>query len=720
MKGRKLLSAIIAGAMVLGTMSFPVFAAPELTSQYTTDTVGVMLLSYEDSWIDSAVTDWYTDDGTEFTLSTAEQLAGLASLVNNGTSFQGKTIKLSSDIDLNGKNWTPIGKSGKTFKGIFDGQEKVIKNLSIPGSNSDVGLFGFTTNGEIKNFTLENASVQGYLDVGAVAGTPYTSKYSNITVTGLIQVDGYAYVGGALGKNAYADITNVDVIGSEGSYVKADSEAYRTYVGGLVGFMGEGNTTISGCDVKIDVTGSTCDVGGITGILHYGNKMVNCTYEGSLAMTNAIYSENAGEIGGRAGTFKTNPSYVTSIEDSSAVVNNAVVNNGTESTDITDDITAVGTVYSEADKTSGECIIQSTVNDRIETFSNIAAKIGDTKYTTLAAALAAASNGDTVTIWTDISDMETVTVLDSQNITIDLNGKTIAAAVRSDDPTKHYYAIDNYGTLTLNDSVGGGTISARGIENYGTMTINGGTYLSIDERNGGAAVWNEGNLVINGGTFKSTYRGTASDYAGAGCLNNSGTALITGGTFTGNSARTYAIISTGNIEVTPGEGKEVNVSGVHGGIAADSGSMVINGGNYSSEEYYGLYVSNDGTGTDPQTAFVTVNGGTFSGASYSVWIGSDYNNPVNSSIEINGGTFDKPLNAQENTREGAIVVQGGTFSSDVSEYCADGFSPKLVNGVYVVDDAAGTITVKFVQPEGEKNVYDIVLDGNDQEIYEFV
>ncbi|MGI6026979.1 MAG: S-layer homology domain-containing protein [Candidatus Scatomorpha sp.] len=70
-------------------------------------------------------------------------------------------------------------------------------------------------------------------------------------------------------------------------------------------------------------------------------------------------------------------------------------------------------------------------------------------------------------------------------------------------------------------------------------------------------------------------------------------------------------------------------------------------------------------GEDPITAAVTVNDGTFVGKNYSVWIGSDYNNPVNSTIQINGGTYEKPINTQENTRENAIIVYGGTFNAGI-------------------------------------------------------
>lgn len=297
------------------------------------------------------------------------------------------------------------------------------------------------------------------------------------------------------------------------------------------------------------------------------------------------------------------------------------------------------------------------------------------------------SEASTVMILKNVENVSTVQIVANQKIILDLNGKNITAAVRSDDANKHYYAIDNHGNFTLKDTSAGstGTITARGIENLGdgVMTIESGKIEACDT-NGGACIWNEGTLTINGGTFKTTHVGSSSDPYGVGCLNNGGTALITGGNFEGANKRTYAIISTGKIAITPANDKAVNVAGAHGGLAIDSGTAVVNGGSYSSTEYYGLYVSNDGVGTDPRKAAVTVNGGSFTGPNYSVWIGSDYNNPVNSTIEINGGTFNKPLNAQECTRDGAISIKGGTFSSDPSAYLTNGFSATGSDGTWAV------------------------------------
>ena len=259
------------------------------------------------NWSGSTASDYATpvdETNKVVTIASAEDLALLAKQVNAGTSYKGYTVKLANDIDLGSRLWTPIGKSGKAFQGVFDGNGKTISNLLINNSNlCDAGLFGFTTNGEIKNVTVKNASVKGYLDVGVVAGTPYTSKYTNITVCGDVYVNGYAYVGGVFGKNAYANLTDITVDVNEGSYVKANSGGYRTYVGGVVGFMGEGKQIVSNVKSNIDVFGSTCDVGGITGIAHYGNQFINCVCTGNVTLENARDAGDHLEIGGIAGVW---------------------------------------------------------------------------------------------------------------------------------------------------------------------------------------------------------------------------------------------------------------------------------------------------------------------------------------------------------------------------------------------------------------------------------
>ena len=247
------------------------------------------------------------EDGSYLIESVAD-LYWFAEAVNNGNTFSGTTVKLAADINLANQQWMPIGNSTTSFQGTFDGQNHIISNLTINGEGkSNQGLFGMTTNGEIKNLTVNNAKVSGRLNVGVVAGTPYTSKYTNIKVTGHIEVNGMAYVGAVGGKNAYANWENITVNVDETSYVNANSvengTAYRTYVGGVVGFNGEGGHSFKNITSNIDVKGSTCDVGGLFGIAHYNNQFENCVCTGDVEIYAATEAEEAEEVGGIAGVW---------------------------------------------------------------------------------------------------------------------------------------------------------------------------------------------------------------------------------------------------------------------------------------------------------------------------------------------------------------------------------------------------------------------------------
>ena len=281
-------------------------------------------------------------------ISSASAMSAFAVMVNNGETFENYTVTLNADIDLNNVAWTPIGTSTNAFKGNFDGKDHMISNLKAgTNSQSDVGLFGYTTDGTIKNIHIHNAEIKGHQNVGVVAGTPFTTEYSNIKVTGLVKVDGYAYVGGMFGKDAYANLTDLTIEADEGSYVKAESENYRTYVGGVVGFMGEGGHSVSNVVSNIDVYGSTCDVGGITGIAHYNNKFINCSCTGNVTLKNAQDAGDQLEIGGIAGVWHNeNGTTVTFTNCSFTGTLNTRLNGEDHSEEIADTNKITGRAYS--------------------------------------------------------------------------------------------------------------------------------------------------------------------------------------------------------------------------------------------------------------------------------------------------------------------------------------------------------------------------------------
>ena len=247
------------------------------------------------------------DGGYE--IYSAKGLQWLAEQVNGGNNFSGKTILLKNNLNLDGIDWTPIGSNANPFAGKFDGNGRTISNLQINKSSmSDVGLFGYAgvveakNNAEIHNFTINNASVKGDLNVAIVCGKPYVSvKLYDINITGHVELEGRSYVG-AIAGYGYTEIDNCKVQADDSSYVKAS----YIYAGGICGFRGEGNgnTTysISNCNSNIDVTGFSY-VGGITGICHYGNTIDNCHVTANITETvsdGADESDKNG-IGGIAG-----------------------------------------------------------------------------------------------------------------------------------------------------------------------------------------------------------------------------------------------------------------------------------------------------------------------------------------------------------------------------------------------------------------------------------
>ena len=114
---KKILSLLLALCLVMALVPMTAFAAG------TTD-----------SWDGTADTSWYDENETVFHLQTAEQLAGMAKLINDDTAyFKDKTVYLDNDLDLGGHEWISIGDGANTdvgsFQGVFDGQSHVVYNL---------------------------------------------------------------------------------------------------------------------------------------------------------------------------------------------------------------------------------------------------------------------------------------------------------------------------------------------------------------------------------------------------------------------------------------------------------------------------------------------------------------------------------------------------------------------------------------------------------------
>ncbi|MBR5292011.1 MAG: hypothetical protein IKU32_03740 [Clostridia bacterium] len=215
-----------------------------------------------DTWDGTADISWYNNTATEFVLTTAEQLAGLAELVDDVNTFAGKTVKLGACLDLKEIIFNPIGsyRQDKSFMGTFDGQGHTIKNLSqntwalntgYAYSDLGLGLFGKVEDATIKNLRMDGANISGESAIcGTVAACAYGDcVFENIDVVNSTVADYQYYAGGvvgwASGKHQYI---NCDVYKS--TTVAAQWGDFDNSTGGLIGGCG-GNATIhlEDCDV---------------------------------------------------------------------------------------------------------------------------------------------------------------------------------------------------------------------------------------------------------------------------------------------------------------------------------------------------------------------------------------------------------------------------------------------------------------------------------------
>lgn len=243
-------------------------------------------------------TSWYNESQTVFELSDAADLAGLATLVNGGNTFAGKTIKLANDIDLSNKEWTPIGNSNssKQFKGTFDGQNHIIKNLSINNATtSHQGLFGYIRgNGmadgnlvNVKDLTIDGVNIvaPNYRYIGSLAGQAYTSVIENVHVKNAT-LDAERYVGGIVG-HVYMRAENCSFEGTVDSW---DASG---------GIAGAGDLRAYDCKVVGNITSDNW-VGGIIGNGQEGTSAVRCYVKGTIT-ANDNYYRGVGGIAGVAG-----------------------------------------------------------------------------------------------------------------------------------------------------------------------------------------------------------------------------------------------------------------------------------------------------------------------------------------------------------------------------------------------------------------------------------
>lgn len=637
----------------------------------------------------------------------------------------GPNVSKNVTIDLNGKNLV--------FQSIT---VDIHGNLTIKDSGN-----GGTYNGTYVDYSVrvKRGSVFN-LESGTLTNTSTDSGTSNVVV----------FVEGGTAKKPAASTANIKggKIETKGTPVFVrDPGATVNVSGGELkgsglaciagnGTKGQGGTTINvsggtltanaadeasvACGIyhpnegTLNITGGTINVADGVGVLMRGGKMtmtggeINAT--GDVSRTGTV-GDNNNTIGVSGVIFDRDANYPAVATTSIKIDGEAKVNGAKEAVELINtkgvadaksafklkggtynkDVSALLDKNSVAEEKNGVYVVTTYY-----------AQVGETKYATLQAAADAATAGQTVTVLNDV-DMTTgsnLTVKAGKDIVLDLNGHSIKGA-NTNDYTQN---INVYGKLTLMDSKENSTGKIYVETPYqrdvydrplvyvagnGEFVMNSGyiyTVIPDDPVNKGQygiAAYDQGKITINGGTIEAGFCAiTSRDDA-----NSNTNITIDGGTLI--SPMDYAIAhrTAGKLTVIKGV-----IYGGSGAISMKRGELEIKGGTLTSKGTGDTGNWGDGTGNLGNAALnfckpygnvtATITGGTITAEGDAVLIDAQ---------PTEGKNVD-------------ISISGGTYSSDVSKYCAAGFTatPKA-DGTYGISKV-GDLSVMVAYDKAYDNV----------------
>ena len=614
-------------------------------------------------------------------------------------------IELLDDINMTGKNWTPVGVDGYHGQGVItlNGNGKTITGLSAPlfaggfAGKSGIVIKDLTIAGADINDTTNNQGIGAFINcVDSMTRIELDNchlKNSKIVSTG------GAHVGGLIGWTSGYNNQNDGPVDTKVTLTNCSVENVtieaKGSVGGLIGHAGANPATyhtITGCTVKDSTlkcteTGKSWRVGDLVGTANVGQVTVDAATSASqnfLTQENASTQKPEDSIFGRkeVGT------------DGLMIIGNKVV--------------AAGTAYGDiVNKNANEVLVEVSKGHWVKPKEDTVAMIGAKEYPTLTAAINEANTGDTVKLVNNVT--ENVTIPAAKTITLDLNGMTLTNV---DDHT-----ILNNGNLTIMGTGRVDNIShAKGaLYNKGTVVINGGTFdrsreNGMNKGESGQNSWytikNVGTMTINDGATVQT----AGNNAALGKFSS----LVSNGYFNANDYNTNKGLDQPILTIDGGT--------FRGGLNTikndDRAKLTINGGTFSNyyqavvqnhniaeitggtftaasdanTETYGIYNCGCGAGIDLGT--LTVSGGTFTGATYAVAEVSSQNAIVN----ISGGQFagTKAAIIKSSTSNATIAISGGKFSSDPSAYVVGNGNTNIVKR----DGSEGAYTYTVLAKSG--------------------
>ncbi|MDO4869580.1 MAG: fibronectin type III domain-containing protein [Bacillota bacterium] len=332
---------------VKATGKFKVSRADELDEDgCVTKTIEMTALG-EGEWDGETKTEPAADEDGVYQIGTAEELAWFADAVNNGVGAA-YNAKLIEDIDLSGRDWTPIGiSSSKVYKGSFDGDNHMVKGLSIDVTAENQagaqykGLFGCVKGTSSARASIKNLKVGGSVHVtcpssvsngyiGGVCGyanyVDFENIISDIDVSIEAKLGNWVGVGGICGYGSYASFTKC---------LNAGNVTGQMDVGGIAGFFG--NDEMDQCANYGNIKADGNYTGGVTGITssnkNYPATIRNCYNVGDVTSSGTNVGGVAANVAAYAvaenlfnmGTVKGSGTYEGAVTGN--VTNNSTVTN---------------------------------------------------------------------------------------------------------------------------------------------------------------------------------------------------------------------------------------------------------------------------------------------------------------------------------------------------------------------------------------------------------
>ena len=228
-----------------------------------------------------------------YTVTSADGLMNVAELVNGGKTDI--NITLDTDIDLTGKDWTPIGTSNR-YSGTFDGGGHTITGLAVTTNDQFVGLFGYLNRaGTVKNVVMEGIQITSNHMFGCTGGVVGYSwgTIENCSVSG--SVSGTDCVGGVVGSQKAGSIIGC----STSATVKGTH-----YVGGVAGEKwGSMTACYATGNVTLEIASQKNNFGGGVVGLNGGSRVLACYATGNVTSTGS--STGNVHIGGLFGDSYT-------------------------------------------------------------------------------------------------------------------------------------------------------------------------------------------------------------------------------------------------------------------------------------------------------------------------------------------------------------------------------------------------------------------------------